>query len=81
MLAFELEAMLPGHFIPRYSMVMFHADIPYLVAQQRGEVQKALLEEFTQDAHSIDEVDLDKAAAAVTERLKPLASLRSDPAE
>ncbi len=80
-LAFELEAMLPGHFIPRYSMVMFHADIPYLVAQQRGEVQKALLEEFTQDAHSIDEVDLDKAATAVTERLKPLAALRSDPAE
>ena len=80
-LAFELEARLPGHFVPRYSMVMFHAEIPYLLAQQRGEVQKALLEEFTQNADSIDEIDLDKAAAAVTERLKPLASLRSDPAE
>jgi len=80
-LAFELEALLPEHFIPRYSMVMFHADIPYLLAQQRGEVQKALLEEFTQDVDSIDEIDLDKAAAAVIERLKPLASLRSDPTE
>lgn len=32
-LAFELEKRLPDAFIPRYSTVMFHADIPYLVAQ------------------------------------------------
>ena len=79
-LAFELERMLPEHFIPRYSMVMFHADIPYLVAQQRGEVQKSLLEEFTQHVDSLDEVDLDAAAAAVTDRLKPISSIQSDPA-
>jgi hypothetical protein len=27
-LASELERRLPKHFIPRYSMVIFHADIP-----------------------------------------------------
>ena len=79
-LAFELERILPERFIPRYSMVMFHADIPYLVAQQRGEVQKALLEEFTQNVDSLEEFDLDAAAAAVSDRLKPIRSIQYDPA-
>ncbi len=78
-LAFELERVLPDYFIPRYSMVMFHANVPYLVAQQRGEVQKALLEEFTANVDSIDEVDLDQATAAVVARLEPINSLRTDP--
>jgi kynurenine 3-monooxygenase len=74
-LAFELEQRLPGIFIPRYSMVMFHADIPYLVAQQRGEVQSALLEEFTEHADELDDVDVDAAAGAAVERLPPLATV------
>ncbi len=77
-LAFELENRLPGHFIPRYSMVMFHADIPYLMAQQRGEVQKALLEEFTATTERIEDVDIDAAAAAVKTRLPPVESIRND---
>jgi kynurenine 3-monooxygenase len=77
-LAFELERRLPEHFIPRYSMVMFHADIPYLVAMQRGEVQKALLEEFTADATSIEDVDIDAALAAAARRLPPIDSIRND---
>jgi len=77
-LAFELERRIPQHFIPRYSMVMFHADIPYLVAQQRGEVQKALLEEFTAAANTIDEVDIDAAVATAIERLPPIDSVRND---
>ena len=76
-LAFELEKRLPGHFIPRYSMVMFHADIPYLVAQQRGEVQGALLEEFTANAETIDDVDIDAAATAVRHRLPLIDSVRN----
>ena len=76
-LAFELEQRLPGHFIPRYSMVMFHANIPYLVAQQRGEVQSALLEEFTATANTIDDVDVDAAEAAVKNRLPPLDAVRN----
>ena len=77
-LAFELERRMPQHFIPRYSMVMFHADIPYLVAQQRGEVQKALLEEFTATANTIDDVDIDAAMKTVSERLAPIDSVRND---
>ncbi len=77
-LAFELEKRLPEHFIPRYSMVMFHADIPYLLAQQRGEVQRALLEEFTADANTIDDVDIDAAAEAVIARLAPVKDARND---
>jgi kynurenine 3-monooxygenase len=77
-LAFELERRIPQHFIPRYSMVMFHADIPYLVAQQRGEVQKALLEEFTAAADTIDEVDINAAMATAIERLPPIDSVRND---
>ncbi len=75
-LAFELEQRLPDYFIPRYSMVMFHADIPYLTAQQRGEVQHALLEEFTRDAETMDEVDIAAAADAAKKRLRPLAEVR-----
>ena len=74
-LAFALEKRLPEVFIPRYSMVMFHADIPYLMAQQRGEVQKALLEEFTGTAGKLAEVDVDAAVAAALDRLPPLKTL------
>ena len=77
-LAFELERRLPEYFIPRYSMVMFHADIPYAVAFERGEVQRLLLEEFTADADSVADVDIDAAERAVTERLEPVDSTRVD---
>lgn len=77
-LAFELERRMPEYFIPRYSMVMFHADIPYLVAQQRGEVQRALLQEFTAHANNIDDVAIDAAEVAVAERLAPIDSIRNE---
>ena len=76
-LAFELERRLPEYFIPRYSMVMFHADIPYQVAFERGEIQKRLLEEFTRTADSMREVDIDAAADAVRERLPLVDDVRS----
>ena len=75
-LAFELERHLPDIFIPRYSMVMFHADIPYLVAQQRGEIQKALLEEFTENADDLAEIDLEAAVRAARDRLPALHTVR-----
>ena len=77
-LSFELERRIPGYFIPRYSMVMFHADIPYLTAQKRGEIQNALLEEFTEHAADLDAVDVDAAIAAAVERLEPLSAIRTD---
>lgn len=40
--ALELE--FPGRFIPRYSMVMFHPEIPYAQAQRRGAAQERILD-------------------------------------
>jgi len=77
-LAFELERQIPEYFIPRYSMVMFHDDIPYAVAQQRGAVQKALLEEFTHSADTLDQVDVAGALRAARRRLPPLSEIRVD---
>ena len=42
-LALELERRFPERFIPRYSMVMFHPEIPYAEALRRGAVQAQLL--------------------------------------
>jgi kynurenine 3-monooxygenase len=71
-LSFELERRLPNRFIPRYSMVMFHDEIPYAVAQERGAVQQKLLEELTDGVETIEQIDLDSAAAEVEKRLPPL---------
>ena len=43
-LAAELERDFPGRFIRRYSMVMFHPEIPYAEAQRRGAQQEQLLD-------------------------------------
>ena len=71
-LAFALEERLPGRFIPRYSMVMFHAEIPYAVAQKRGALQERLLEELTESVETLGEIDLDAAVALVESRLPPI---------
>jgi kynurenine 3-monooxygenase len=73
-LSFELERRLPDRFIPRYSMVMFHDEIPYSVAQRHGALQQALLDELVQDARSLEEIDLEAAAALARNRLPILAT-------
>jgi kynurenine 3-monooxygenase len=73
-LSFELERRHPDRFIPRYSMVMFHHEIPYAVAYERGEAQAALLAELTDRAGSLDEISPQAMDAAVLERLQPLAA-------
>lgn len=45
-LAAQLERQFPGRFIPRYSMVTFHPEIPYAQAQRRGEQQERILDEL-----------------------------------
>ena len=45
-MAMELERRFPDRFIPRYSMVMFHPEIPYAEAQRRGAVQARILMEL-----------------------------------
>ena len=67
-LAWELEARLPDHFVPRYSMVMFRR-IPYAVAKKRGALQSALLEKLTVGASTLDDIDMDRAVQTVREEL------------
>jgi kynurenine 3-monooxygenase len=71
-LSFELERRLPERFIPRYSMVMFHDEIPFAVAQRRGALQQALLDELVRDAQALEDVDLDASETLVRERLPAL---------
>ncbi len=68
-LSFELERRFPGRFIPRYSMVMFHPEIPYAEAQRRGALQAGILRDLTVNALQIADVDLDNAAALIDARL------------
>ena len=69
-IAMALERRFPGRFIPRYSMVMFHPEIPYAEALRRGEVQAQLLEQL--DPGSGTEPDPALAARLIDERLPPL---------
>ena len=69
-LSFELERRFPGRFIPRYSMVMFHPEIPYAEAQRRGALQAQILDELTAGATALAEIDLGRAAALVEQRLQ-----------
>ncbi len=71
-LAFELERRFPARFVPRYSMVMFHPEIPYADAQARGAVQAELLDELTRGIDTLDSVDYQRAERLVNERLTPL---------
>lgn len=68
-LAFALEKRFPDRFIPRYSMVMFHPEIPYLEALRRGRCQLEILEELDRRRTPSGEIDMTLAEARVRERL------------
>lgn len=68
----ELERRHPDRFIPRYSMVMFHARIPYQLAQRRGSEQARLLADLTANAAHFGDIDLARADLEVEARLAPL---------
>lgn len=68
-IAFELEKRFPERFVPRYSMVMFHPEIPYAEARRRGAVQAEILSELAVGARSPQEIDFARAAALVESRL------------
>jgi kynurenine 3-monooxygenase len=63
-LAFELERAFPARFIRRYSMVMFHPEIPYTEALRRGRIQAEILAAIDRDPNC--------AAALIHARLPPL---------
>ena len=72
-IAMELERRFPDRFIPRYSMVMFHPEIPYAEAQRRGTVQAEILQEFDSKRDASGATDAQLAETLVKERLAPIA--------
>jgi kynurenine 3-monooxygenase len=76
-LALELERRYPRRFIPRYSMVMFHHEISYRTAQERGRVQAQLLQELTREAQSLADVDYVRAERPIEAGLPALSDLSS----
>lgn len=74
-LSLELERRFPGSFIPRYSMVMFHHEIPYLTAQRRGSIQAEILSDLARGAvHGLADVDFERAERLINSKLPPLES-------
>jgi kynurenine 3-monooxygenase len=61
-LALELERRFPDRFASRYAMVMFRPDISYQQAWERGNRQQGILNELTEHAEQIDDVDFSRAA-------------------
>jgi kynurenine 3-monooxygenase len=69
-LSLELERRFPQRFIPRYSMVMFHHEIPYLTAQRRGAAQSQILSDLTHGpVNALSEVDFERAEREINSRL------------
>lgn len=68
-LAVELEKRFPDRFIPRYSMVMFHPEIPYAEALRRGAIQSGIL---TQLDDSTANHDSDLARSLIEAQLPPM---------
>lgn len=58
---FELEKRFPDKFIPRYSMVMFHPDIPYSEAKRLSEIQDTMLEKLCASINTPDQTDWNEA--------------------
>jgi kynurenine 3-monooxygenase len=67
-LELQLERRHPRLFIPRYAMVMFHDQIPYSLALQRGRIQQQILDRLTTDDTP---ADLALADRLIRERLEP----------
>lgn len=72
-LALELERRHPTRFIPRYSMVSFHAGIPYSEAERRGAVQMRILADALAGRAGVTDVDFEAVARAVERDLTALA--------
>ena len=68
-IAMGLERRFPERFIPRYSMVMFHPEIPYAEALRRGGVQAQILADLDGGDRGADSPLAEKL---VNERLAPV---------
>ncbi len=72
LLSLELERRFPDRFVPRYSMVMFHEEIPYALAYERGRIQSDILDELTRSATTLDQIDYPQAARLIEDKLLPI---------
>ncbi|MBS0417654.1 MAG: FAD-dependent monooxygenase [Proteobacteria bacterium] len=68
-LSLELERRFPDRFIPRYAMVMFHPEIAYARALERGTIQAQILSELDRED---GKTDFALAARLINERLPAL---------
>lgn len=66
----ELEKRFPDRFIPRYSMVMFHPEIPYAEALRRGQIQQEILAAL--DNADPASINFERAEALIHEKLTPV---------
>lgn len=62
---FALENRFPDSFVPRYSMVMFHPEIPYAEARRLGTLQESMLEKLCANINAPEEIDWEKAEKMV----------------
>jgi kynurenine 3-monooxygenase len=67
-----LEERHPDRFIPRYSMVSFHAEIPYAEAERRGAIQQNIVREALTGQNELSAVDYQRIDAAVLANLDRL---------
>lgn len=74
-IALQIERRHPRRFIPRYSMVSFHPEIPYTEALRRGEVQQRILDALDDGGEATEPgpIDFARADALVTAELEELA--------
>src|SRR5690606_10206179 len=77
-LSLELVRRFPEQFVPRYSMVMFHDEIPYRLAYERGRIQEAILNELTENVESLADVDFGRAEHLIRSRLPPIPEVVAD---
>ena len=73
-IAMDLERRFPDRFIPRYSMVMFHPEIPYAEALRRGAVQAEILVELDAKRGPQGNTDAALAEKQVKTRLDPISA-------
>jgi len=67
-----LEERHPGRFIPRYSMVSFHADIPYSEAERRGAIQQDIVRQALEGRSDLGAIDYRMLDAVVMTSLDML---------
>ena len=71
-LSLELEARHPTRFIPRYSMVSFHPEIPYSEAERRGAIQQRILVTALRGHADLSALDYAAIDAMIHSELEPL---------